>query len=374
MFDYTFLFPVPLVCDNSVYPTWPKSNGATQISRNSVKQEIAENKQVKAFTLKTMAELNATTEASTDFVVDGLLPAGGLSALCGKPKCGKSTLARQLAVCVAEGRPFLDRDTEQGAVLYFALEEKESEIKMNLQRLGATSTTRIKVLTGAVPKKHAAEALRQTMQVEQGVRLIILDPIFRFLPVKDNNDYVTVNNALEEIMEIARHTGAHILAVHHMKKKETDDLFDGVLGTTAIAGGSDTMLALSSDNKGQRTICSRQRYGAELPRTLLQWNADNRELSLGQTCEDVLLFEADKTQERIRKDFIDHVAASPNCEQTALVNCIQGKTTTRKDVLQQLVNQGIILRAGAGYKGDPHTLSLAPGVRDIPSGASEGVN
>jgi RecA-family ATPase len=57
------------------------------------------------------------------YVIDGLLTQGGLSALGGKSKYGKSSLTRYEAVCIAKGVPFLGRDTVQGDVILINLED-----------------------------------------------------------------------------------------------------------------------------------------------------------------------------------------------------------------------------------------------------------
>jgi hypothetical protein len=59
------------------------------------------------FAFKTFGEAASTPEELTSFIVEGLLPSGGLSILAGKPKSGKSTLSRQLAVAVVQGLPFI---------------------------------------------------------------------------------------------------------------------------------------------------------------------------------------------------------------------------------------------------------------------------
>jgi DNA primase len=55
--------------------------------------------------LLTAAEiLQAVDSPEPDWTVEGLIPAGGVALLVGRPKTGKSTIARALAVAVAQGR------------------------------------------------------------------------------------------------------------------------------------------------------------------------------------------------------------------------------------------------------------------------------
>jgi AAA domain len=50
------------------------------------------------------------------------------------------------------------------------------------------------------------------------VESIIADPLFRFVRVRDGNDYAAVTNALEPLHALARESGAYVLAVHHLGK------------------------------------------------------------------------------------------------------------------------------------------------------------
>jgi len=57
------------------------------------------------FDLTRLKELYVEKEETTEYIVDGLLPKGGLSVAVAKPKTGKNTLARVAAKAVA--RAFL---------------------------------------------------------------------------------------------------------------------------------------------------------------------------------------------------------------------------------------------------------------------------
>src|SRR5439155_18507176 len=85
-----------------------------------------------------MVDLLAEPQQAVAWLVEGLLPLGGLSLLAAKPKVGKSTLARNLALAVARGEPFLDRAVRPGPVVYLALEEHRAGVAEHFTRLGAT--------------------------------------------------------------------------------------------------------------------------------------------------------------------------------------------------------------------------------------------
>lgn len=108
----------------------------------------------------TMAELLEGGDDIDSWVVDDMLPSGGLSMLSAKPKAGKSTMARCLALAIARGEPWLGRAVVGGAVLYLALEEKRSAVRAHFQAMGATADDNVVSRFGPAPDE--ALAARQT--------------------------------------------------------------------------------------------------------------------------------------------------------------------------------------------------------------------
>ncbi|GAB60905.1 MAG: hypothetical protein DWB56_02715 [Candidatus Jettenia sp.] len=219
-----------------------------------------------------LSDLFQEPEEQTQWLVDGLLPTGGFSIVVAKPKVGKSTLARGLALSVATGELFLDKEILKGVVIYLALEEKRSEIKKHFQDMGATGNEEIHIYVGGAP----ADAISQIKGVVEKLKpaLLVIDPLFRFTKVKDGNDYHQVTNALEPILRLARDTGTHVLCVHHSRKGESS-AEDSFLGSQAIFGSVDTLMIMKR-HEHYRTLQTIQRYGDDLPETILTKRASNR--------------------------------------------------------------------------------------------------
>ncbi len=137
--------------------------------------------------LTKLGNLFKEPEEAVEWLVNGLLPESGLSLLVAKPKVGKSTLARNLALHVAQGQDFLGRTTQQGPVVYLALEEKRTEVRKHFQDMGATGEEEIYVNVASAP----ADGLQQLRREADRLKpvLIIIDPLFRLTRVKDGNDY-----------------------------------------------------------------------------------------------------------------------------------------------------------------------------------------
>src|SRR5207245_222542 len=133
---------------------------------------------VQPLTFLSVEQLYAIPEELTEYVVSNLLPTSGLSVLVGKPKAGKSTIARQLAVCVAQGSDFLERKTARGVVLYMPLEEKASEVKAHFKTLGLIVGENVRTYCAPV-MKNGLPRLEAALKAMPDVKLVIIDPILK---------------------------------------------------------------------------------------------------------------------------------------------------------------------------------------------------
>ncbi|MFR1358681.1 MAG: AAA family ATPase, partial [Ruthenibacterium lactatiformans] len=100
--------------------------------------------------LYTMQTLFEQPLEPIDFLVDGLF-AQGLYILGGSPKVGKSWLALQLCLAVCTGTPFLGRKTQQGEVLYLALEDGPQRLHSRALRLTQTAPAGLYLCGQALP-------------------------------------------------------------------------------------------------------------------------------------------------------------------------------------------------------------------------------
>lgn len=295
------------------------------------------------------------------FVVDEMLPVAGLSASVAKPKVGKSTQARQLLFSVATGSPFLGKTTKQGPVFYYALEEKRSEVRKHFQAMGANGTEPIYIYAGSAGPDALAQmtlAIKELSPV-----LVVIDPLFRLIKVKDGNDYATMSGAFDPIIKLARESGAHVHVVHHAPKGEKEDAGESPLGSTAIFGSVDTLIILKRHpSDGCRTLQTIQRYGNDIPETLLTFDPVTRLTTLGRSRDD-----ADVAG--VRKKLLDYLSAqiAPVTEGTIETD-VHGRTRLKRKVLREMLAAGDILRHGKGGRKEPFTYSglNVPDVPDVP--------
>jgi putative DNA primase/helicase len=301
------------------------------------------------FQLTSLRDLMLEPEENISFLLADKLPAGGLSILSAKPKVGKSTLARGLCLAVARGEPFLGCATSQGSVIYLALEEKRSEVRRHFQDLGATGEEPIHVHVASAPRDAVQELcglVKKVMPV-----LLVIDPLFKLVRVRDEKAYAEVCAAIEPLLNLARESGAHVLATHHNGKMERADAMDAILGSTAIFGGVDSAIILKKSDR-YRTVQSSQRYGVNWPELVLNFDPEERSLSLG-------VEKSEAETGRIGEAIAAYLAGCDEPQtRMQIEEHVEGRTTDLRKALKELRAAGQLSESGTGTKGDPFRFGL----------------
>jgi len=304
------------------------------------------------FRLTKLGDLLQEPEERTPWLLEGILPAAGVSLLAAKPKTGKSTWARGLALAVARGEPFLGRVTTAGSVLYLALEEKRNEVKNHFAALGARGDEPLHAHIDRAPAGAVAAAA--LIIAEHKPVLVIVDPLLKFTRVRDANDYAEITAKLEPLMVLARESGAHLLLVYHAGKSVRSDPVDAALGSTAFAAAVDTVLVMKRTER-YRTIQTIQRYGDDLPETVLDFDPQRKAVSLGAE-------KSEAEEKRVADAIVDHLGAcGGEPTEPEICQMVEGKVGVKRVALRELVSKGRINRTGGGKKGDPYHYRLAAG-------------
>jgi hypothetical protein len=297
-------------------------------------------------TLTPLSKLLAEPPEQVSWVMDNTLPMGGISILAAKPKVGKSTLARNLALAVSRGEPFLGRPTSKGPVLCLCIEEKRSQVQKHFASMGATDEP-VHVHVGTTPEKALENLERVIVQIKPV--LVIIDPLLKFVRIRDVNDYAEVTRALEPVLGLARVSGTHILLVHHTGKMEREG-GDGILGSTALFGAVDTALVMRRKQAG-RTLESIQRYGEDIPETVIGFNPETGATAAAGTVAEV---ETQKARTRIVE-----VIGEGAMTQAEIRESVEGQTRYTVAAIQELIQEKILSRSGTGKKGDPFRYSVS---------------
>jgi hypothetical protein len=133
------------------------------------------------------------------------------------------------------------------------------------------------------------------------------------------------------------------LTTHHAGKGERDG-GDVILGSTAIFGAVDTAVTIKLKS-GQRVIESHQRYGNDIPKTVLAFDEETFMITVAGELEALEIARA----EQAILDALDHGAMTQ-----ADIREIEGfRTATLRKALTNLHESGRVSRAGAGRSGSP---------------------
>lgn len=316
----------------------------TPILETTPKSSEKNNQSAECLNFISIGELMARPEIKEDFIVDGLLSVGGLSLIVAKPKVGKSTLARQLALAVATGADFLGRKTKQGTAFYLALEEREQDVRNHFKAMGSSGEESIMVCTDA-SSPELLQKLFASLRKDRPA-LLIIDTMIRVLKLKDLNDYAQTTSALGPIMNIAREVSTHVCLLHHASKKAQLDI-DAALGSTAISATVDLVITLMREG-GERVVQCEGRVDNPIEKSILNFDPETKTMQLGGRVEDLQVNE-------LKQQILDHLTTvGEPITEAEIRDHVHGKTAHKNKALRLLRDAAQIKRAGGGKKGDPY--------------------
>ena len=302
----------------------------------------------------TLRVLRERVPPSVDWLVDGLLPGNGLSLLVSKPKVGKSTLARCLAVAVASGGgEWLGRTvTREGVVIHLPLEERLDTVIDHYDRL-EDKGERLYVLEDQPPPMGKRLSWLRGIVEDLDPALVLIDPVQRWVRVSDGNAYAETTNALTPLIDIARERRTHVMLVHHARKSPGEH-GDEVLGSTAFAGSVDTILSIKRRGD-ERTISAEGRDGVGMEETVLTKDERGWVSASGRKRE----ADGESMAERVLEWMGER---GERVTQQVIVEGVGAAKTKVVEALERLQASGAVDREGEGKRGCPYTYDVRRGL------------
>ena len=189
-----------------------------------------------------------------DTVVSGILHRGSKMVLGGGSKSFKTWTLVDLALSVACGAPWWGFDTKQGKVCYINLEIQEYFFRQRC--LDVAQAKEIVVQSGNLfvwnLRGHAADLSAIQAQLSEGLKgrdlsLIVVDPIYKVMGARDENNAGDIAGMLNEIEKLAVETGAAVVFGSHFAKGNPamKDSIDRISGSGVFARDPDTILTLT---------------------------------------------------------------------------------------------------------------------------------
>lgn len=299
-------------------------------------------------------DLCRLSSATTDWLVEGLLRRSGLLLLAGRPKAGKSTLARNLAKAVALGEDFLGRRCAAGEVIWLGLEESVAELRDALEALGATEAP----IRYRVEGFHGDQEAWLRAAVEQTKpALVIIDTVGTFANVEDINSYSQVVKATKIFLELRNRFGTTFCLNHHTNKANT------ALGSTYWEGVVDMTVVLTRNEDDSRTLKTEGKRGTAtigFDATTIQMDPESG-LITGTEPKSI-------TDRRVaEKAILLALADGKQVSREELVRAGGRRSYVSRAAIDSLVSQGLLAVEGTGAKGDPRLYSACEVLKESPS-------
>ena len=200
------------------------------------------------------------------WLVDNIMPAGGLVGLYGQPGSKKSFIAIDLALCVATGIPWQGHEVEQNFVVYISAEGNAGIGKRVLAWLVnheiLENRPHIGWLIESIPVNADSEQMTQLIdriadEVQTKPGLIVIDTVARCFDGNEN-EQEDMGRFVAGIDWLRFEFQCTVLAVHHTNVAGIRER-----GNTAFRGAADTMLSVEGPDDLVTITCNKQKDAEE---------------------------------------------------------------------------------------------------------------
>lgn len=180
-------------------------------------------------------------------IIEGVLYENSLSTLFAPFDSGKSFVALDIALHIANGKSWAGRDVQQGWVAYLLAEGQRSFGKRalawqehhggsleNVAILGKTFNMRDNIERGDVEYQ-----VKKVMEFyEKPPILVIIDPLIEYMGSESDSDSRSMNQFREQMRKVRDNLGCAIMIVTHTAREDTTH----ERGSTVLGGAMDTRI------------------------------------------------------------------------------------------------------------------------------------
>lgn len=187
-----------------------------------------------------------------NWAIENLIPEG-LTLLTGRPKAGKSYMAFDIALSIANGSKFLDRyNAVQGKVLYLPYEDNARRVQQRINNVmnGLEASDNLIFPSGLeFPKidDGGVGIIHRILQEIPELRMIIIDTFGSAISQNFSNfgnSYKEDYEFMYNLQKLALDYQVGVLLIHHTRKLLSENVFDEVVGSTGVTASPDTIMML----------------------------------------------------------------------------------------------------------------------------------
>jgi AAA domain len=298
----------------------------------------------------------ARTAAQSQWLVEGLWSDQAVGILGGEPKCCKSFLALDMAVCVASGAACLRHFPvhRPGSVLLFPAEDSLEVVRQRLEGICSAagvgfSSLSVDVITASALRLDTAadrQRLANTVQALQP-RLLVLDPLIRLHRV-DENDASQIAALLSFLRQLQRQFQTAVLLVHHARKDSHSSRPGQALrGSSELHGWGDSNLYVRRRGDSL-TLSTEHRAAASQDHIPLQLTEAGSVVALKVMDRPAVQPDAPLSPtQRVRQALAQHQEPIPVQQLQKLCGIRTAKVCS---ALTELTAQGQVIRDARGYQ------------------------
>jgi len=301
------------------------------------------------------ADLETATQQPL-WLIERLWTCQAVGVIGGNPKCGKTTLALEMAVSVASATPCLGTFPvhSPGPAMLYAAEDSSTALRARLETLAHLrgldfERLDVRVITAdslRLDRPDDQHRLQATLSMHRPA-LLVLDPLIR-LHNLDENQSAPMAALLGYLRNLQRTSGTAIVLVHHAKKNVSPGAGAGytLRGSSDVYAWLDSLLYLRK-HQGQLTMSAEHRSAPPLrPITLELAQSTNPGTYLRIASIDTTSSISDTLADRILNLLGE--SAEPLTAET-LRSRLQVRNQRIVEVLRQLSSEGKVRRLVQGY-------------------------
>lgn len=225
-----------------------------------------------------------------EWLVDDLIPRGGVAMIAGASQSGKTFVTLDLAMAVARGTQWFGKDVAQGGVIYFAAEDPTGVRSLRVpayreaNRMSLDDDVPFTLLTERLNLWEAPERADElieeckALQDEMGqtLQLIVIDTYAKATTGSDELSGKEMSVIMDRMDRINRETGATVLLVDHLnasgsrvrgvapKTANIDAVLICRMATIPGERRGETIPATDRDNRKIRELSNDMEWGGKV--------------------------------------------------------------------------------------------------------------
>lgn len=275
----------------------------------------------------------------------------GVTILAGRPKIGKTTLLRQVAVSASSGADLWGATCAQADVLFLSLEEGQKLMRRKLLLAGyqGAQVRRIRFHWKWRAGGDGVYDIRERLREAPSIRLVIVDSLTRFrdAPTREKPQFHQDYEAVRMLADVAKATpGLSIVVLHHTKKDQGSDPIADISGTFGLTAAADNYMVLRREGAAFILHCGGRYWDEtddafELRREGGAWALHGSSLGVALS--------------PMQRKYLDTLKAEGTVTTRGMARRLDVRDSTASEILGELQTKGIVERTSDGWRVTTHT-------------------